>query len=257
MRTPILAYHKVQPGFEPGFTAITPAKFAKQIEYLADSGYHTISFSSLVSGDFKNHSRQVILTFDDALECVYDFAFPILKRFSFTATIFVVTKYVGGRNIWDYHVGPFRSRHCSWAQLLRLYDAGWEIGSHTVSHPSLNSLTLSRGWHELRYSRDLLEKKLGSPVRVVSYPFGKHTTEIVKLSRRAGYEAACTLGRNINCAQTDPYRLARRGVYAFEPLWLFKHKVRNSWISRLDDLKQVAITFLAQGTLLLRYFRGR
>ncbi|MFQ5648477.1 MAG: polysaccharide deacetylase family protein [bacterium] len=254
MFVPILAYHKVQNEFELGASYTTPRQFERQIKFLYENGFKSISLEEYVQNN--NHGpRDVIITFDDAYASVFENAFPILRQYDFTATIFVITKYVGDWNSWDYHGNRFRFEHCTWQQIEILAKEGWEIGSHTVSHPNLRSLSLKTLWFELRYSKDVLENQLNQPIKVMSYPFGSFNSNVIGLVKKAGYEAACTLGCNYPYDQIFPYALFRRGVYRFEPFWVFKTKLTNNYWSHCDDIKQKLISGLAQSTLFLRLLR--
>lgn len=253
MFVPILAYHKVQSDAELGVTFVTPKTFATQVEFLHNAGFKTISIHDYLAGH-DIPARPVIITFDDAYTCVYENAFPILKQYNFTATIFVITKFIGNVNQWDY---SFRkTSHCDREQLQALLEAGWEIGSHTVNHLNLRTLSDSQLWYELKYSKEVLENQLQKTVGVVSYPFGKFDERVISAVREAGYSGGCTLGYNFPYNQVFPYALFRRGVYFFEPSALFRAKLENSVLSHLDDVKQRFITFCSQATLLLQYLRS-
>ncbi|MFQ5770933.1 MAG: polysaccharide deacetylase family protein, partial [bacterium] len=102
MFVPILAYHKIQNNFDLSLNHITPGQFEKQIKYLYLNGFTTISISEYI----KNKSfddKKVIITFDDGYVSVFEHALPILSKYKFTATIFVISKYVGDWNKWDYN----------------------------------------------------------------------------------------------------------------------------------------------------------
>jgi len=253
MFVPILAYHKVQNDAELSVTFVSPKVFEAQISFLCKAGFKTVSIHDYLTGrDIPD--RPVIITFDDAYSSVYENAFPILQRYNFTATIFVITRFIGNVNQWDYSFQ--RTSHCDHAQLQILNEAGWEIGSHTVNHLNLKTLSDNQLWYELRYSKDFLENKLKKAIHIISYPFGKFDGRVISLVKQAGYLGGCTLGYNYPYDQVFPYALFRRGVYFFEPSVLFRAKLENSVLSHIDDLKQKFITFCSQGTLFLQYLRS-
>ncbi len=88
----------------------------------------------------------------------------------------------------------------SWQELGRLAEAGWEIGSHTHSHPRLPTLADGALEDELVRSRREIERHLARPCPSVAYPYGDHDARVVEAARQAGYETAGTL----------PARLTRR-----------------------------------------------
>ena len=252
MFVPILAYHKIQDEFDLGITYIKPKQFEKQVRYLYENNYKTVSIMELLSQN-SNSTKMVALTFDDAYASIFNNALPILKRYNFTATIFVITKFVGALNDWDYQSANYKFYHCDWQQLRRLAAEGWEIGSHSVTHRDLRLLTKKQTWHELRYSKDLLENKLQRPVEVISYPFGRFDSKIIECAKKAGYLAGCTLGHVKG--HSPPYALVRRGVYSMEPFTLFKIKLQDNLWSHCDDIKQRMISGCANVSSGLRSFK--
>jgi len=255
MFIPILAYHKIQNQFEFDVSYTKPKQFEKQIKYLFENDFYSISIDDYING--KNcHDKEVILTFDDAYSSVYEYAFPILERYNFTATIFVITKFVGECNSWDYHFNSLKIRHCNWQQIETLSSKGWEIGSHTVSHQNLKNLPLKELWYELRYSKDILENRLNKHINIFSYPFGSFSDNVIKFVKTAGYEAACTLGYNFPYNENFPYALFRRGVYFFEPLPIFKIKLLNNRLSHFDDLRQIFFSKVSKSSVLLRFLKS-
>ena len=112
---PVLMYHRVNPNIIDRNT-VHPTSFKNQLEYLACSGYHTITFAQYVdsvNGQGILPAKPVILTFDDGYVDNHTYALPLLKEYNMTGTIFVVTGGVG--------------KHCSW---LREHDCNqlmnWE-----------------------------------------------------------------------------------------------------------------------------------
>lgn len=256
MFVPILAYHMVQPNFDLGITRVKPEQFEKQIKYLYNSGYQTISVCEYIEYiEQKNlNSKYVIITFDDAYTSVYEFAFPILKKYHFKATIFVITNYVGDRNKWDYNIFRFELLHCTWEQLRHLVSEGWEIGSHTATHRNLKALSNGEVWSEIKTSKELIENKIRESVNIISYPFGKFDNRIIELVKKAGYIGGCTLGQNLPKNQNYPYAIFRRGVYLIEPFSLFKVKLQDNHWAYYDDIKQKIIAFCSQGSIVTRRF---
>ena len=255
MFVPILAYHKIQARFPIDVSNTTPAQFEQQIHWLHAEGYRTISFLDYVDGKYSGQ-REVLITFDDTYASVYENAFPILAKYHFTATVFVIAKYVGRWNSWDHNFPVSPAAHCGWNEIRFLLARGWEVGSHTVGHPNLRRLTRRQIWYELRYSKTLIEHKLGTVVNVVSYPFGRFDCQVVELVRDAGYLAGCTLGYQHPDVDQFPHALARRGVYFFEPFVLYKAKLRNNYLSHCDDLKQRLFSRAAQSSLLGHFPRS-
>ncbi len=255
MFVPILAYHKIQNAFELGVSYTTPEQFERQIRFLAEQGFKTTTIFDYVRNRCRG-GKNIIITFDDAYTSVYKNAFPTLQRFGYVATVFVITKYVGATNTWDYHSDRYRTSHCNWGQISELSASGWEVGSHTVSHPNLRFLSGQKRWHELMYSKDVLEHQLQKEVGVISYPFGSYDQPVIDDVMKAGYFAACTLGHNYPYDQDFPYALCRRGVYCFETLHWFRQKLHNNYWAHCDDMKQKIISRCAQSPVFLRFVKS-
>ena len=98
-----------------------------------------------------------------------------------------------------------------WTALERLVERGWEVGSHTVSHPLLTLLDDASLDQELRQSRELIEARLGG-CSSLSYPYGIADRRVASAARRAGYETACTL-TGVHTSDT-PLRRPRIGLNA-------------------------------------------
>jgi peptidoglycan/xylan/chitin deacetylase (PgdA/CDA1 family) len=111
-------------------------------------------------------------------------------------------------------------------QLKKMSDAGIEIGSHTVTHPALSSVSPTDAAEELTASKKTLESILNRRVRFLAYPFGgpqhfNHATE--ELTQAAGYDAAVSTIRGVNVGGTDRFAVKRLGVFDDPPaIFAFK-----------------------------------
>lgn len=248
MFVPVLTYHGIQ---RSGLYQVTPSQFRQQMEYLAEAGFQTLTFTEYATGSHAHRDKPVVLTFDDAYASVLEIALPILKKYGFVATVFAITKFVGRRNTWDLPASG-RVLHCDWNGLQVLAEAGWEIGSHTVTHPDLRRISQAQLWSELAYSRGVLRAKICRQITAIAYPFGSYDGRTLAAVKKAGYLAGCTLGHNFPRTQRFPYEVFRRGVYRFEPLFLFQTKLSDSAGAHLDDIKQKCLTFCAKGSILFK-----
>jgi peptidoglycan/xylan/chitin deacetylase (PgdA/CDA1 family) len=98
-KLPILAYHKVDTVRELGVNCISPKTFEKQIRFLAECGYQSISPELMVAsvrGDGKLPEKPILITFDDGYENFYNYAYPIMKKYGYTATVFLLAGYTAG-----------------------------------------------------------------------------------------------------------------------------------------------------------------
>ena len=119
-------------------------------------------------------SPRLAVTFDDGERNVLEHAFPVLSELGIPGTVFVPVGAVGRPGLLD------------WDELACLADAGWEIGSHSLSHACLTHLDDDALDDELRSSREAIENRLGRPCRSIAYPYGA--------VRRACPRCRCTRG---------------------------------------------------------------
>lgn len=255
MRVPILAYHRVSNKLDWGITTVRIRQFESQIRYLVQQNYHTISLERFIKGDYLSNRAKppVIVTFDDADESVYHHAFPILKAYGFSATLFVIADFVGKTNSWDANLGRRFFRHLTWTQIKTLVDAGWEIGSHTATHSDLVGLSSDRVEQELSRSKELLSRQIDRPVHFLSYPFNRFDERIIALTKQTGYAGACAL--SVPAAlriQFGNFALPRHGIYLIDTLGALQEKLSDSPIERL---KQQVISCAARGTIFYKRLR--
>jgi peptidoglycan/xylan/chitin deacetylase (PgdA/CDA1 family) len=173
----VLCYHAVSPSWEAGLS-ITPTALDRQLAYLTDQGWQPVTFAEAVLGT--SPGRVLSITFDDAFASVREYAAPILQRYGAPATVFAPTAFMGGdaNLVWagiDHwqqtdHAGELKAM--DWDDLGQLAGAGWEIGSHTRTHPWLTHLDDPALSEELKASRRECSERLGRPCQTIAYPYG-------------------------------------------------------------------------------------
>jgi peptidoglycan/xylan/chitin deacetylase (PgdA/CDA1 family) len=194
----VLCYHGVGHRIEQRWTVLA-GSFERQIAALRRRGYVGATFSAALTNP--PGRRVVAITFDDAYRCVLDVAFPMLSAAGLPATVFVPTAYAAGRRppAWDgAHsngaASPDAALACmGWDQLRTLADAGWEIGSHTRTHPRLTLLDGAALTEELAGSRADCEEAMQRPCRALAYPYGDVDQRVVAAAGAAGYAFAATV----------------------------------------------------------------
>jgi peptidoglycan/xylan/chitin deacetylase (PgdA/CDA1 family) len=205
---PILCYHRFAPSCDSPLCM--PADiFERQIRYLKENGYRVIGPEELAG--FLDYRRPlpknaVMISVDDGYRSIYDVAYPILKRYGFTATLFIYIDYVG-----------VSSKAITWEQLRELKREGFYIGSHSVAHSDLSKQKkneddkayLTRLRSEIFRSKEIIDKKLGQDTLIFSYPFGRQNQTVVSLARQAGYKIAVTVDRGSNPFFSDPFLIKR------------------------------------------------
>jgi peptidoglycan/xylan/chitin deacetylase (PgdA/CDA1 family) len=192
----VLCYHAVSADWR-GEYAVTPQQLTRQVELLLARGYHPARFCEAVTAP--PAARTVSVTFDDALRSVAREALPVLSGLDVPATVFACSDWVQRaepmRIGYEQGVAGTDERELvsmSWEELALLRDAGWEIGSHTRTHPHLTALDDATLAEELAGSRTELSARLGVRCRSLAYPYGEVDERVTAATRAAGYDAACT-----------------------------------------------------------------
>src|SRR5262249_50418658 len=151
--------------------------------------YRPITVSRLVAArtaKLQLPPRTVVITFDDGLRDFLIQAVPILQRYGFLATLYVVTRYVGKRTSWSPSLGEPDRRMLSWSHLRTVSEPGIECGAHTHSHPQLDVIPPATAFAEIRRSKVSLEDHLGRGVESFAYPHGYASRTTRQLVRQAG-----------------------------------------------------------------------
>jgi peptidoglycan/xylan/chitin deacetylase (PgdA/CDA1 family) len=204
---PILMYHRVDV-LEPSLPTITrgltvdPDDFEAQMRWLVSHGYRSITqrqlFEALLRGR-RLPSKPVLITFDDGYRNVFGKASPVLRRLGLRATAYVI---VGRISNGD-------PSFLTWGQLRSLERRGVEIGSHTLTHRDLTSLSSSDLRRELLGSRVALARELGHSVHTLAYPYGAYDARVVRMAQASGYVLAVTTRPGTRQAGNAPLELRR------------------------------------------------
>ena len=227
----VLCYHAVSERF-PAPLSVTPNAFERQLRQLAQAGFEGATFEAAVSRPAR---RTVAVTFDDAYLSVLQVAKPLLDAVGFPATVYAPTAYLDTPDrplSWegiDQWIGGEHERELlpmSWDQLGGLAEAGWEIGSHTRTHPHLTKLDDDALRVELAESRTTVEERLGRPCPTLAYPYGDHDERVVAAAGAAGYAAAGTLPGRL--PRPRPLAWPRIGIYHSDDERRFRMKVSRT-----------------------------
>jgi len=199
----VLCYHAVSERW-PAALSVTPEALERQAAHLVRHGYRGATLADALGARRGARDRTVVITFDDAYRSVLDLALPILGRHGLPATVFAPTAPIdaGGPMAWPGIDGWLGTEHeaeltgMGWDGLTALREAGWEVGSHTRTHPRLTGLDDAALDEELRASRAELEARLGAPCRSIAYPYGDVDARVIAAAGRAGYQAGVLLPRD-------------------------------------------------------------
>ncbi len=209
----ILTYHSLD---DTGSVLSTsPQVFAEQMRILHELDVEVVSLTKIREGlGGASASRPLVaITFDDGFRNILDHGFPILQRYGFPATIFLVTDYCGKTNDW-----PGQPLHIkrypllTWDEIREMSQAAIDFGSHTQTHPDLTMLPAHRVDEELLGSKKRIEDTIGRPVDLFAYPYGIFD-HAVRNAAQAHFDLSCSTFLGFVGRQSDLFALERLDMY--------------------------------------------
>ncbi len=213
-KLPILTYHSLDES--RSVISTSPSMFKNQMGFLWKNGYQTLSISELRALLHKGTSippKKLVITFDDGYKSTYIHAFPILKTYGFSGTIFLVNKYCGKMNDWPSNSASIEHTPLlSWSEIKEMNNYGFEVGAHTLNHPDLTRITTKQAEKEIVESKLDIEDHVGAEVKVFAYPYGKYDRKTKGIVQRE-FGCACSTRLGKVQADCDPYLLKRIDMY--------------------------------------------
>ncbi|OGO41495.1 MAG: hypothetical protein A2Z04_08090 [Chloroflexi bacterium RBG_16_57_9] len=211
---PILMYHYLgdlppNPDAIRRDLTVSPVRFEAQLASLRNQGYHTLSlrqlYDHLTTGS-PLPPKPIILTFDDGYLDNYENAYPLLLRYGFTATFFIISDFADAS----------QPGYMTWDQLREMHARGMEIEAHSRSHPDLRNRKLAFLKAQIGGSRDAIESQIGTRPRFLAYPAGKYDQAVIDTLRAEGFSGAVTTRQGIRHSAEHLFELMRirvRGTY--------------------------------------------
>lgn len=214
---PILLYHHIARLPDNATLAqkrwtLTPEKFDDQMRWIAKNGFRPVTMAQL-SDHLRDGSplpfKPIVISFDDGWKDQYKNAIPILKKYNFNATFFIITDLVG------------HSAYMNWDEVSKISDFGMDIEPHSHTHARLPALSAERARKEINQSKKILESHIKKPVSVFAYPYGSYDDEIISFIKDAGFDAAVTvsgLNGGYLLREDQAYTLSRYAVEGSDKL---------------------------------------
>ena len=219
MPVPILMYHVISKAPVRVANAelwVGEDVFAEQMRALHAAGYEAITLQQAWEGWESGGPlprKPIVLSFDDGYLSHYTHARPVLRELRWPGVLYLTIKAIGPGGLTEH-------------QLRSLIKAGWELDSHTLSHPDLTTLDDATLARELSHSRRELQRRFGVPANFFAYPAGRYDARVQAAAEAAGYTAATTVEEGIASRRDDPFALHRVRVNASD--------TAGSLLTRLD-----------------------
>jgi peptidoglycan/xylan/chitin deacetylase (PgdA/CDA1 family) len=220
----VLCYHAISPDWTESLS-VTPEALERQLAWLVRHGWRGVTFMELVHNPPRE--RIVAVTFDDAFASVLELAHPILSSFGFPATVFAPSAFMSGCqrlswpgiDHWARTPAAAELAGMCWEDLGTLAEDGWEIGSHTHTHPRLTGLDDLRVRSELAGSRQEIASRTGRPCESIAYPYGDVDERVASAAKAAGYRAGAALSSRLT--PLGALRWPRVGIFNDDTLARF------------------------------------
>ena len=207
-RIPILMYHSIEK--MPKQTVmrslhVSPKKFGFQMWILNMLGYKGLSMRELTPFLEGKKGKVVGITFDDGYQNNLSNAAPILKKYDFTATCYLVSQRIGNTNSWDLDKDITQRPLMNHAEIEKWLNLGLDIGAHTQTHPLLEKLSYEKSEEEIVNCKSDLEQMFKVHIKDFCYPFGRFDDKHIKILKKAGFITATSMNRGR--ASTDSNKL--------------------------------------------------
>lgn len=198
---PILMYHHVLPeGGKESKLVVDLAYFEKQMAFLKKRNYQVLSLDQIFLLALKNKplpEKSVAITFDDGYEDNYLYAYPILKKFKFPATIFLIAGKIGADG------------YLNWNQISEMASHHIQFGNHTTTHPNLTEIDRAHIRKEIYDAHRLLNARLRFTSPVFAYPSGFYNEIATEEVKRMNYLAAVSASPTENLVVNNRYGFNR------------------------------------------------
>jgi peptidoglycan/xylan/chitin deacetylase (PgdA/CDA1 family) len=217
-RATFLCYHSIA-AEGPRYLTISADLFERQLALLRRNGIASGDLRSLAAaaaGDLDGATA--FLTFDDGFRDNFETALPLLREYGFDAFVFVLPPLVdnGGALGWaevaaDLRRHPLTMRSVTWAMLEEMNEGGFEVGSHTLTHPHLPELDDDALREELWESRVRIKQRLGG-CDTLAYPFGEWSERVAAAAAECGYSYAFSLPTKTGQRRAGAHSIPRINV---------------------------------------------
>ncbi|HRO44048.1 MAG TPA: polysaccharide deacetylase family protein [Flavipsychrobacter sp.] len=225
-------YHRIWPNLHDRITQ-TPQQLEEQFTYLKSEGYETLSLShyiQLCRGKTPVAKKYILITFDDGYQNNLTYAYPLLKKFGFTATFFIIGDSLEG-NIQAENPLDRKMN----VEELRLLDPQIvQLAMHGFHHENFKTTPVPVIKEAIQKTITIFQSDGIELHRSIAYPYGGRPKEkatfdeLKNWMREQSIEAAFRIGNSISeIPAKDIYEIKRidiRGTDSFED---FKIKLKK------------------------------
>jgi peptidoglycan/xylan/chitin deacetylase (PgdA/CDA1 family) len=202
--------------------SVTPANFEMQLAWLRSQGYQSITLADLVyhlAVGWSLPEKPVILTFDDGYRDNYTNAFPLLKRYGYVGTFFLVTRPI------DYGDPAY----LTWDMVKEMHWAGMDFQPHSYRHFDLEGKDVDFLVYEIVGSKEAVEARTGETARFFSYPSGRYDPQTVAVLQSAYFWGAVVIEQGATHTSDGLFELPRVRIRGEHTLQDFVELITYNW----------------------------
>ena len=236
IKIPILMYHSIES--MPKSTImrslhVPPKRFKFQMWILKKLGYQGLSIRKLKPYlDGEKNGKVVGITFDDGYQNILLNAAPILKKYNFSATCYIVSESVGSSNTWDLNNGITQRSLMTETEINSWLELGMDIGAHTKTHADLTAISKLKAKKEISDCKRELEKIYKVKVTDFCYPFGRFNESVCNMTKDSGYLSAVSMRRGRVNSKSNRFMLPRIPINHRTLPHLFLAKILTNYEDR-------------------------
>jgi len=233
----ILMYHMIRdaiPGKKFNSLRVSPKNFERQVKYLYENGWQSYTISEALEQREVLPPKSVVITFDDGYKDNFTNALPILQKYNFKATIYLVVNrhnrdWSGERKAKNAGAGLKDELKLSDYDINKLISSELiEIGGHTMTHSNLNNLNKEQKEYQICQSKKEIEEKFSIECNSFAYPFGIYDTKDKEIVQKCGYTNAVTTKIGIaDIKICDIFEIPRITVSGKDNFFAFVLKLKN------------------------------
>lgn len=237
---PILMYHSIES--MPRSTNmrslhVSPSKFKFQMFILKLLGYRGLSMKMLKPYlDGEKQGKVVGITFDDGYRNNLINAAPILNKYGFSATCYIVSEKIGKSNVWDLEKNITQRPLMNKNEIFKWIKSGMDIGAHSRTHVDLTTISSNEAHSEIFGCKVDLEKIFQLKIFDFCYPYGKFNDDIISIVNSAGYNLATSMHRGRVNKTSDFLALPRIPINYRTLSYLFLLKILTKYEDRRSKI---------------------
>ena len=226
-RVPILMYHHIEKP-PPGADAVrrdlsvSPKDFEEQLAYLEQEGYESITLNDLtlhLTMGKPLPPKPIIFTFDDCYANAYTNAFPLLQKYGFVGTFFLISEPVDAGD----------PNFLSWAEVEEMYAAGMRFEPHSYNHPDMRNRGFDFVVFQVLAPKEAIEARTGEPCRFFAYPVGRYDQFVIDVLHSADIWGAVLTEQGATHTAEDLFTLRRVRVHGGDDLSAFIRILNLDW----------------------------